>query len=82
MTKTSVEEVNEILDELRNIVKEDRGEEIHILSKEKISKLEKMIAFYDMVISWGVLGSWLIKIILTSAAVYIAINQLSGDFFK
>lgn len=82
MTKTSADEVNEILAELRNIVRDDRGEEIHILSKEKISKLEKMIAFYDMVISWGVLGSWLIKIILTAAAVYIAVNQLSGVLFR
>ena len=78
--KTTTEEVNDILNELRAIIKEDQGEEIHILSKEKISKLEKMIAFYDMLISWGVLGSLAIKIILTLAAVYMAILQLRGGF--
>ena len=78
--KTTTEEVNDILNELRAIIKEDQGEEIHILSKEKISKLEKMIAFYDMLISWGVLGSLAIKIILTLGAVYMAILELRGGF--
>ena len=66
------DQIKEILEKIDTLL----DQQADAFDEEDLKTLKDMIRAYRMWLSWGILGKWLIWLIITAAAVFAAIGKL------
>lgn len=67
-------DLDAVLRKLADVLEKDK--EIHIFDRDEVSVLRDIISAYQMFLSWGKLGKFLIWVLITAAAVLTAASTL------